>query len=264
MTKTSTADRESPPVDILAANNLRREAAREILGEAVAGGDDGELYFEHRKSESLLFDNGRLKAASYDTSEGFGLRVVAGEAVGYAHSSEISQGALRRAGAAAAAAKRGYSGQLAPSPARSNRHLYTDASPLEQPDFAAKATLLAEIDAYARGLDPRVRQVSVSLAGEWQSIEILRADGAGYLDHRPLVRLSVSIVAEQDGRQESGSSGGGGRVDFSGTIDGPSWRFHADEALRRALDAALRIRAEMERHAALVGRTVEAHRTSKK
>ena len=95
--------------------------------------------------------------------------------------------------------------------------------------------MLAEIDAYARGLDPRVRQVSVSLAGEWQSIEILRADGAGYLDHRPLVRLSVSIVAEQDGRQESGSSGGGGRVDFSGTIDGPSWRFHADEALRRAL-----------------------------
>jgi TldD protein len=223
------------PIDLLGGNEVSREQARRILGNALENADDGELFLEHCSSESLLFDNGRLKSASFDTSEGFGLRVVAGEAVGYAHWSEISEPALKRAGEAAAAATRGHSGRLALAPPRSNRHLYGEDSPLGAPDFAAKVALLAEIDAYARSRDPRVRQVSVSLAGEWQSVEILRADGADYRDHRPLVRLNVSIVAEQDGRQEAGSSGGGGRFEFARVVDQASWRHHADEALRRAL-----------------------------
>ena len=228
-------DRAQPQFDLLGANAVDRGRAQAVLAEAVGGGDDGELFLELRKSEGLVFDNGRLKSASYGTAQGFGLRVVAGEAVGYAHASEISESALRRAAAAASAVKRHHAGVVAAAPARSNQKLYTDVSPLDAPDFAAKTALLAEIDAYARARDERVRQVSVSLTGEFQSVEILRADGASYRDQRPLVRLNVAIVAEKNGRQESGTSGGGGRLSFKALIDPASWRHHVDEALRQAL-----------------------------
>jgi len=228
-------DTAQPRIDLLADNGVDRGRARAVLAEAVGGGDDGELFLELRKSESLLFDNGRLKSASYGTAQGFGLRVVAGEAVGYAHAAEISEAALRRAAEAAGAVKRGHAGTASEAPARSNQKLYTDVSPLDAPAFAAKTALLAEIDAYARARDERVRQVSVSLAGEFRSVEILRADGASYRDERPLVRLNVAVVAEKDGRQESGVSSGGGRFSFDTLIDPAFWRHHVDEALRQAL-----------------------------
>lgn len=221
--------------DLLHGSDLTREKARAILADALGRGDDGEIFVERRASESLLFDNGRLKAANYDTTQGFGLRIVCGEAVGYAHASEMSEAALRRAAASAAAAGRGYSGTLAIAPARTNARLYEGMSPLDGPDFAAKAALLAEIDAWARGRDARVRQVSVALAGEMQAVEILRPDGAVYGDRRPLVRLNVSVVVEKDGRQESGSSGGGGRFGFAALITPEAWQGHVEEALRQAL-----------------------------
>lgn len=222
-------------IDLLESSGVGHERARALLADAVSGSDDGELFLEYRKSEALVFDDGRLKSASYDTSEGFGLRVVSGETVGYAHSSEISEQALKRAAAAAGAVTRGHAGKVDAAPARTNAKLYTSGSPLEAPGFAAKSALLAEIDAYARGKDPRVRQVSVSLAGEWQSVEILRADGGAYRDERPMVRIGVSIVTEQNGRRESGSSGGGGRTGFETLIDPANWKAHVDEALRKAL-----------------------------
>ncbi len=211
------------------------EAARSVLVQAIDGADDGEIFFENRASESLSFDNGRLKSANNDVSQGFGLRVVAGETVGYAHASEISEPALTRAGLAAAGAKRGYSGSFADPPARTNRKLYADESPLNDSDFSMKVALLGEIDAYARARDVRVCQVSASLAGEMQSISILRADGALHNDFRPLVRLNISIQVEHKGRQETGSSGGGGRVDFAALVAPQAWKYHVDEALRRAL-----------------------------
>jgi TldD protein len=223
------------PRDLLQDNGVKRDRAREILAEAVHEADDGELYLEHRESEALVFDNGRVKSASYDISEGFGMRVVADEAAGYSHSTEISEGALKRAADAAASVKRGYRGTPAPAPERTNRHLYGGTSPIAHPGFADKTALLAEIDAYLREKDARVKQVSVSLSGEWRHIEILRADGASYRDVRPLVRLNVSVVAEQDGRRESGSAGGGGRIAYDTVIAPQSWRKHADEALRLAL-----------------------------
>lgn len=222
-------------IDLLAENGIQRDTARAILASAMTDGNDGELFLELRRSEVLSFDNGRLKSASYDTSQGFGLRVVAGEGVGYAHASEISQAALKRAADAAASVTRGYSGVAAEAPVRTNRKLYGEDSPLEAPGFSAKTALLAEIDAYLRARDPRVKQVSASLAGEWRALEILRADGALYRDYRPLVRLNVSVVVERDGRQESGSAGGGGRIAYDTLIAPESWRRHADEALRQAL-----------------------------
>ena len=177
----------------------------------LSGADDGELFLEYAQTEALMFDNGRLKQATYDTSQGFGLRAVKDDAVGYAHSSDVSLPALIRAADAVAAVRGGYSGSFAAAPAHTNVRLYGDDNPLDAPGFEAKVKLLAEIDAYVRDKDPRVRQVSVSVAATWQVVEILRPDGESYRDIRPLVRVNVSVVAGQGDRQESGSKGYGGR-----------------------------------------------------
>jgi TldD protein len=215
--------------------DVSEDRVRGIVADAIAGADDGELYLEYSESEALMFDNGRLKTANFNTDQGFGLRAVAGEATGYAHSSELSEAALLRASDAVAAVKDGYSGKLADAPARTNRHLYGEENPIPSPGFAEKARLLQEIDAYLRAKDPRVRQVTASLASSWQHVEILRADGQTVEDIRPLVRMNVSVIVGDGDRQESGSYGMGGRKGFGEFVAEDSWHFAADEALRQAL-----------------------------
>ncbi len=206
-----------------------------ILSEALKDADDGELFLEYRQSESFAFDDGRLKAASFDTAQGFGLRSVAGEATGYAHASELSEAAIRRAADAVGAVHAGHSGTRAEGPSATNRHLYVDESPLASVDFADKVKLLADIDAYARAKDSRVRQVSASLTGSWQVVEILRSGGHRIGDVRPLVRLNVAVVAASGERQESGSHGVGGRTAYDVYLAPESWQAQVDEALRQAL-----------------------------
>jgi TldD protein len=189
----------SPP-PILDTAGVDRDRALSHLTAAVNGADDGELYLEHSESESLVFDDGRLKSASYDVGEGFGLRVVTGETTGYAHASEVSEAAIARAAASAAAVKRGYAGTADAGPRGTNARLYGEDDVVAHPPFATKAELLMEIDAYARALDPRVVQVSASIAGERRTVEILRADGRLLRDVRPLVRLNVSVTVEREGR----------------------------------------------------------------
>ena len=220
---------------LLELRGVAADRAEAVLQDALRGADDGELFLERSDSEGLLFDDGRLKSASYNTTEGFGLRVVAGETAGYAHSSEISEAALRRAAAAASLAKRGYEGVAADAPRATNAKLYDDADPVGGLAFSAKTDLLQEIDAFARARDPRVVQVSVSLTGERRQVEILRADGRRLTDIRPLARLNVSITVEKDGRRETGGSGAGGRAAFDAWIRPDAWREQADEALRQAL-----------------------------
>ena len=214
---------------------LNRQSIQTIVDENLAGADDGELFLEYRQSESFVFDDGRLKAATFDTMQGFGLRAVAGEATGYAHASELSEEAVRRAANAVRAVTHGHSGRLALPPARTNSKLYSDIDPLHSAEFAVKVKLLEDMNAYARSKDSRVHQVSCSLAGEWQTVEIVRPGGEIYRDVRPLVRLSVSVVVEQDGRQESGSYGGGGRSGYGTYLDKEFWQKGIDEALRQAL-----------------------------
>ncbi len=157
--------------------DISEDRIKRIVADTIQGADDGELFLEVSQSEALMFDNGKLRTANFNTDQGFGLRAVAGEASGYAHSSELSEAALLRASDAVSAVKGGYSGTLAAAPARTNRHLYGDENPIPSPSFEAKAKLLQEIDAYLRTVDPRVRQVTASLASSWQQVEILRADG---------------------------------------------------------------------------------------
>lgn len=215
--------------------DISESRLKEIVADAIHGADDGELFLEYSEGEALAFDNGRLKTANFTTSQGFGLRTVAGEATGYAHSSEMSEAALLRASDAVSAVKDGYSGTLAAAPQRTNTHLYSDENPIPSPGFDAKAKLLTEIDAYLRDKDPRVRQVTASLAASWQHVEILRGDGQLVRDIRPLVRINVAVVVGEGDRQESGSHGSGGRKSFGEFLAEDSWKFTAEEALRQAL-----------------------------
>jgi TldD protein len=205
------------------------------VADALKGADDGELFVEHAQAESLTFDNGRLKGGSFNTDQGFGLRAVADEAVGYAHSGELSLAALSRAADAVGAVTHGYSGSYATAPQRTNAKLYGDGNPIGSPTFEEKVKLLSEIDAYLRDKDPKVRQVTATVGASWQVVEILRADGHRVRDIRPMTRINISVVTGQGDRQESGSFGTGGRMSFDEFLTQESWQRGADEALRQAL-----------------------------
>ncbi|MBV8169554.1 MAG: metalloprotease TldD, partial [Alphaproteobacteria bacterium] len=164
---------------------MDRRRVESVVGDALGDADDGELFLEYCQSESFGFDDGRLKSASFDTTQGFGLRAIMGEATGFAHATELSEDAIKRAATTVRAVRTGYRGTMDVGPAGTNRSLYTDANPLPAVPFEAKVKLLADIDAYARAKDPRVRQVMTSISGEWRAVEILRADGSRVGDVRP-------------------------------------------------------------------------------
>jgi len=208
--------------------------AQAITREALARCDDGELFLQYTASETFGFDDGRLKTADYAREAGFGLRGVSGEMTGFAHANEISAEAIRRAGQTLALLDPAAN-KLAAPPRASNRKLYTDASPLDLIPFAEKVKLLEMIDAAARARDPRVVQVSASLAASWSVVEVVRPDGFVATDVRPLVRLNVGIVAEQNGRRETGSFGIGGRRLYDDLFAPETWNRAIDQALAQAL-----------------------------
>ncbi|MEY4871252.1 MAG: hypothetical protein RLZZ563_582 [Pseudomonadota bacterium] len=214
---------------------LDEGTALAVLRAATAGADDGELFLERRRSEAIVLDDGRIKTASYDASEGFGLRAVRGEVAGYAHSTEISERALRRAAETARLAVGDGGGTLADAPKGTNRKLYGDADPMADASFAGKIDLLKEIDAYARALDPRIVQVSATLSAGLQEVEILRPEGLRLADIRPMARLNVSVIVEQNGRREQGGTGSGGRFGLARLIDRSHWQPMVQEALRIAM-----------------------------
>ena len=215
--------------------DLDEGVALRVLQDATRGADDGELFLERRRSEIVSWDDGRVRTASYDASQGFGLRAVRGETAGYAHSTEMTESALRRAAETARLAVGDGGGTMAPPPRRTNEKLYGDLDPIAAAAFGVKIDTLREIDAFARGLDSRVVQVSASLAASHQEVEILRPDGWRAADSRPMVRAFVSVIVERDGRRETGSSGGGGRVGIDGELKRETWEAHVREALRIAL-----------------------------
>ncbi len=221
--------------DLTSLFDADEAAVRAVLAQTVKNADDGELYLEHAQAESLTFDNGRLKGGSFNTDQGFGLRAVAGEAVGYAHSGEMSLSALKRAADAAGAVTRGYAGTYAAAPQGTNRRLYGPENPIGSPSFEEKVSLLQQIDAYLRGKDAKVRQVTASISASWQVVNILRADGHRVTDVRPMTRINISVVVGDGDRQETGSFGMGGRRGFGEFLTTESWQHGADEALRQAL-----------------------------
>jgi TldD protein len=213
---------------------LDPDAALRLTAAALKGCDDGELYLQYTASEAFGFDDGRLKTADFNTQAGFGLRGVSGETTAFAQANELSEAAIRRAAETMAVLDPAAGPRPAP-PRRTNARLYTDADPLGAIPFARKVALCQQIDAAARARDPRVAQVSVTLTGTWSVIEIVRPDGFVAHDVRPLVRLGVQIVAETNGRRETGSFGIGGRRLYDDLFEPATWNRAIDVALAQAL-----------------------------
>ena len=216
-------------------NKIDMDQTLALLRDVTDGADDGELYLERRRSEVLVFDDGHVKTASFDASEGFGLRAVKDKTTGYAHSSEISETAIRRAAKTVRLAVGDGGGTWAEPPTATNQRLYTDQNPMDDASFPIKIDTLREIDDFARALDKRVIQVSATIAASIQEIEILRPEGNIIRDVRPMSRVNISVIVEENGRRESGGMGGGGRAGLTMLIDRTHWEPVAREALRIAL-----------------------------
>ncbi|MBE1237265.1 metalloprotease TldD [Phaeovibrio sulfidiphilus] len=214
------------------------DTVRSLTAHALDGADDGELFLEQSYSESFAFDDGHLRQAGYDSSGGFGLRAVSGETVGFAQSSLLNRAALSRAADTVRAVRTGAGGARAldPAPRATNAQLYTEDNPLALTPFPVKVALLEKLDAWVRSRDSRVVQVMASLAGSWRAVRIVRADGSGAGDIRPLVRLNVSVVVQDAaGRRETGSFGTGGRILYDSLLEDSTWKYACDEALRAAV-----------------------------
>jgi len=214
---------------------LERGRIEQIVSDSLKGADDGELYLEYAQSEALSYDDGRLKSASFDTTQGFGLRSVSGETHGYAHASELSEAAIKRGAETVRAVHAGRGGTMDVGPRGTNKQLYQPDNPIGLVPFETKVEVLQQIDAYARDKDPRVKQVMASVSGSWQAIEIMRGDGNRVADIRPLVRLNVTVMVEQNGRMETGSHGSGGRITYDSLLEPEHWKASVDEAIRQAL-----------------------------
>ncbi len=214
--------------------SLDPDEAGRLAARHLSACDDGELYLQYIASESFAFDDGRLKTADFSTEAGFGLRGVSGETTAFAQANEISAAAIRRAARTMEVLAPAAPGRVA-APLRTNARLYTDEDPLSLIPFARKVALCQQVDAAARDRDPRVSQVSVSLSGSWSVVDIVRPDGFVAHDVRPLVRLNVQIVAEQNGRRETGYHGLGGRHLYDDLFRPETWNRAIDIALAQAL-----------------------------
>ena len=215
---------------------LGGEAALKHIAETLKSADDGELFIEHAQSESLVFDDGRLRSASFDQGEGFGLRAVTGETAAYAHSSILDLNSLKRAAETCVTVlNHGHAAKVDLSPAQSTKKLYGEFNPVESMGFAKKISLLEEVDAFTRNLDPRVSQVSISMGLSYQRITVARGDGSLYHDVRPLTRFGVSVTTQDNRTSGQGNHGFGGRADPAFYITETNWKETAREAVRQAL-----------------------------
>ncbi|MEM7054395.1 MAG: metalloprotease TldD [Pseudomonadota bacterium] len=208
-----------------------------VLGRLVSGRVDlGDLYFQNRQSESWALEDGIVKSGSFSVDQGVGVRAVVETGTGFAYADAISLPALMEAaGSARSIARGGQSGSHSLIKPGTARALYQPDNPIEAADAASKVDLLRTMDAYARSLDPRISQVNASLSCQHESILIAASDGTLAGDVRPLIRLDISVIAEQGDRRESGRAGGGGRYALTELMAPERWQSFADEAVRQAL-----------------------------
>jgi len=203
-----------------------------LMGAPLDGGD---LYFQHAVREAWSLEDGRVRNATHSVEQGVGIRAVQGEKTGFAYADEIAMPSLLEASGAARTIARGGGGSLQAWSRRAPAPLYGADDPMVTLAAADKVDLLRKVDAYARSLDPRVSQVMVSLAASQDTVLVAAVDGDLAADVRPLVRMSVTVIAEQGGRREQGSDGGGGRMPYDRLVTEEAWRGFADEAVRQAL-----------------------------
>ena len=227
---------------LLGPGELSVEHLPTALGELLGPGiDAADLYFQSQISETWALEDGIVKEGSFNLDQGVGVRAQSGEKTGFAYSNVISFDALSQAaGAARSIARAGQAGSLQVFSQAVPERLYAAENPLDVLSRAEKVELLKQIDSAVRVLDPRIKQVTVSMAGVWERILVAACDGGLGADVRPLVRFNVSVIVEQNGRRERGGHGGGGRTDYRFFLEkdsrGESRAMgYAREALRQAL-----------------------------
>ena len=215
--------------------DLTRKEAEQLVSETLKNCDDGELFFENSKSESFVLDDNKIKNTSYDTSIGYGLRAVTDDVTSYSHSNEISKKSLTEASKNLLASLKNKNGKSDITPQRSNSKMYSDVNPIEAKSFSEKISILKNVDEYLRKKDSLVKQVTASISGEYQEIEIIKSDSQSFKDIRPLVRFNVSVMVEKNGRRETGSYGTGGRMSYDDYIANHDWKKVCDKAYQQAM-----------------------------
>ena len=227
-------DNQSTEKLFFSNSDLNDSKIDKIVSDSLSKADDGELYLEFCESESFVYDDQRLKSASFDVSKGFGLRAISNESTGYAHSSDIDESSLKKASNTVNFVTKGNIGSFNSSFNRTNKKLYHDVNPINSSLFAEKVETLKKIDEYARKQNTNIKQVSAALNGEWQVVRIYRPGGILVEDIRPLVRLYISVVLEKNGRLENGSRGSGGRINYDNFLSDTHWQSQVDEAIKQA------------------------------
>ena len=222
---------------LLSPGGLTLEHLPGVLGELAGPGiDAADLYFQTQVSETWVLEDGIVKEGSFNLDQGVGVRAQSGEKTGFAYSNAITAEALSQAARAARSiARAGQHGRVQAFKATQVTPLYAPQNPLDVIDRAEKVELLKRVDLATRALDPRIKQVTVSLAGVWDRVLVAATDGSLGADIRPLVRFNVSVIVEQNGRRERGAQGGGGRTDYRYFLNEDRAMGYAREALRQAL-----------------------------
>lgn len=214
-------------------DNQLQTVLSSVLGKAI---DNADLYFQSTQSETWVLEDGIIKGGSYNIDRGVGVRAMSGEKTGFAYSDDILMPALDQAAQAARSISKSGGHHAIKSWQKTAGHeLYLPINPLNSLNENEKIALLQRVDAYARKLDSRVIQVNVSLAAEYETVLIMASDGHLAADVRPLVRLNVSVVVDQNGRREQGYAGGGGRYDYHYFVENDLASSYAREAVRQAL-----------------------------
>lgn len=221
---------------LLRANDLDFPQVQGVLKQIMTHEVNyADLYFQYTRSESWGLEEGRVKSGHFHIEQGVGVRAVSGEKTAFAYSDDIRADALlNAANITRAIAQAGQERSIPALIKRQQPSLYLPQDPIASLSAEAKVKLLEKLESYARAMDPRIKQVMASIAGEYEVVLIARHDGVMAADIRPLVRLSINVIAESNGRREQGSSGGGGRFDYSGFSDEVLQQY-ASEAVHQAL-----------------------------
>ena len=215
-------------------SELTFEKAKQIVDDTLQSCDDGELYLEDTKSETIILDDNKIKSSDYSTDLGYGFRAVTGDVVAYSHSNEISDKSLKNSSENLKSSLKGKRGTYNTEIKNTNQKFYNDIDPVEEKSLKSKIDILNEINNYARSLDSSVKQVTANFLGEKKNIEILRPGGQLLNDERPLVRFNVSVMVEKNGRKETGVYGVGGRQSYDVYLENENWKKVCDEAFRIA------------------------------
>ena len=215
-------------------SDLDNTKAERIVSDTLNNCDDGELYLENSKSESILLDDNKIKNSSYSSDLGYGFRAITGEVVAYSHSNDISKDSILKSSENLKDTLKSKKGTYNHEIPKSNKKYYEDLNPIEEKSQNSKIKILNEVNNYIRSKGDIVSQVTASFLGEQKEIEIIRSNSEVLKDVRPLVRFNVSVVLEKNGKKETGVYGIGGRQSYDEYLKNENWKHVCDEAFRIA------------------------------